>query len=142
MKILKISYGEATLLELQVREPFDNKQWQTVVDLTESIEKDGLFSKHHERYGQDDLELPLFLRRFTAGSVYVSLFNKRIEALQCLKKYREAVDLLKKLIDQDVYLLTHRGHWYDRIALNLETHLKDHEKVRNKCIKQGFQFSG
>jgi hypothetical protein len=33
------------------------------------------------------------------------------------------------LIDQDVYLLTHRGHWYDRIALNLETHLKDQEKV-------------
>ena len=100
-----------------------------VVELTEPIQQDGLFIKHNQLYGKDDLELPLFLRRFTAGSVYISLLNKRIEALQCLKKYREAVDLLQMLIDQDVYLLTHRGHWYDRIALNLETHLKDHKKV-------------
>lgn len=88
-----------------------------------------VFSDYSEKYRSDDLNLPLFLRRYTAGSVYVYVFNKRIEALQCLKRYQEAVDLIRMLIDQSVYLPTHRGHWYERLALNLEQHLKQPYEV-------------
>lgn len=121
-------YGEAVMLESQVRECYDSKQWESLVEITDPIDKK-LFDEHYKQYGSDDLQLPLFLRRFTAGSVYVYIFNKRIEALQSLKMYKEAVELLQKLIKQDIYLLTHRGHWYERLALNVEQHLKDTFKV-------------
>lgn len=127
-----IRYGEAALLELQVRESYDNKQWEMLVDQTEPIAQ--LFSEYLENYRDDDLKLPLFLRRYTAGSVYVYTFNKRIEALQCLKRYEEAVDLIRMLIQQEVYLPTHRGHWYERLALNLEQHLKQPYEVLNSSL--------
>ena len=111
------------MLELQVRESYELKKWDVLAELTEPIQQ--TFSDYLEEYRRDDLDLPLFLRRYTAGSVYVYVFNKRIEALQCLKKYKEAVDLIRMLINQDVYLPTHRGHWYERLALNLEQHLKE-----------------
>ena len=91
------------------------------------------FAVYSKEYRKDDLDLPNFLRRYTAGSVYVYTFNKRIEALQCLKRHQEAVDLIRMLINQDVYLLSHRGHWYERLALNLEQHLKEPNEVRN-CL--------
>jgi len=127
-----LRYGEASLLELQVRESYDNKQWATLVEMTDPIQQS--FAEYSKEYRNDDLDLPIFLRRYTAGSVYVYTFNKRIEALQCLKKYQEAVDLIRMLINQDVYLLTHRGHWYERLALNLEQHLKEpYEVCRVSC---------
>lgn len=113
-----------------MRECYDYKRWDGLVKLTDPIEET-LFDEHYKIYGENDLQLPLFLRRFTAGSVYVYIFNRRIEALQCMKMYKEAVDLLYKLVKQDVYLLTHRGHWYERLALNVEQHLKDSAKVRS-----------
>ncbi|KAI9556447.1 hypothetical protein GHT06_016235 [Daphnia sinensis] len=118
-----LKYGEASLLELQIRDSYDNKQWETLVEMTESTQK--TFEEYSKEYQREDLDLPLFLRRYTAGSVYVYIFDKRIEALQCLKRYREAVDLIKMLINQNVYLPTHRGYWYERLALNLEQHLKE-----------------
>ena len=120
------------MLELQVRESYELKKWDVLAELTEPIQQ--TFSDYLEEYRRDDLDLPLFLRRYTAGSVYVYVFNKRIEALQCLKKYKEAVDLIKMLISQDVYLPTHRGHWYERLALNLEQHLKEPLEVSSPVL--------
>ena len=115
------------MLELQVRDAYERKQWIVLCELTESVLQSLL--DYSSKYGPDDLELPLFLRRYTAGSVYVYILNKRIDALQCLKKYSEAVDLIRMLIGQDVYLPTHRGHWYERLALNVEQHLKEPAEV-------------
>lgn len=122
-------------MELNIRDSYENKQWAALLELSEPAQQ--LFSEYFTEYYRDDLDLPLFLRRYTAGSVYVYIFNKRIEALQCLKKYQEAVDLIRSLIKQDIYLPTHRGHWYERLALNLEQHLKDPLEVTfyNKALR-------
>ena len=76
-----------------------------------------------------DVELPLFLRSYTAGSVYTRIDNQGVEILQRLKKYKEAVKLLEELLSQVAYCPEYRGHWYDRLALNLDAHLKSQEKV-------------
>jgi len=47
-----------------------------------------------------------------------------VEVLQFLKRYSDAVNQLEQLIGQHVYQLEYRGRWYDRLALNLDFHLK------------------
>lgn len=71
-----------------------------------------------------DENLPQHLRSFTAGAVYVRILTCGIEVLQFLKRYSEAVKQLEQLIGQNVYQLEYRGRWYDRLALNLDFHLK------------------
>lgn len=121
------SYEEAVQLESQVREAQEKQQFDRVLLLTDEVAAkfDSCLAQHRH-----DLELPSYLRRFTAGSQYAYCFNRRIEALQRQKRYQEAVDLLDVLVRQDVYLLSHRGHWYERLALNVEQHLKNPQLVR------------
>jgi len=71
-----------------------------------------------------DENLPHHLRSFTAGAVYVRILTYGVEVLQFTKHYSEAVDQLQQLIGQGVYQLEYRGRWYDRLALNLDYHLK------------------
>lgn len=110
------------MLELKVREAVERKEWESVIEQTSGI-------RVEESQQQQDREMPLFLRRFTAGAVRLHMLDKRVEALQTLKRHQEAVELLEQLIGQDCYLLSHRGYWYERLALNLEQHLKDPRKV-------------
>ena len=78
-----------------------------------------------------DSGLPHFLRLYTAGSVYIRIDNQGVEILQRLKLYKEAVVLLEELLGQDLYCVQYRGHWYERLALNLEAHLKLVQKVES-----------
>ena len=84
----------------------------------------------HSRY---DKQLPDYLRPYTAGAVHIRIMSLCVELLQYRRQYREAVDLLEELINQDVYHTEYRGRWYDRLALNLDHHLKQHSKVSNIC---------
>ena len=123
---MNFRYEEAVHLENEICLLLENQDWHKVLEQTQDLVKilpNNMDDKDH------DITLPLFLRRFTAGSVNVYCLNKRIEALQRLKMYQESVDLLSMLVDQDVYLPSHRGHWYERLALNLEQHLKNSEEV-------------
>ncbi len=76
-----------------------------------------------------DKSLPSYLRVFTAGAVYTRVLSQDVELLQKLRQYDQAVALLEGLIKQDVYHVSYRGHWYERLALNLNQHLKKHAQV-------------
>ncbi|KAH0619817.1 hypothetical protein JD844_014115 [Phrynosoma platyrhinos] len=67
------------------------------------------FIRHHAA-------LPEYLRRFTVGW--------------------EAVEQLQDLLAQEIYCMDSRGRWWDRLALNLQQHLKDVEKAV-QCIRRG-----
>ena len=73
--------------------------------------------------------MPQHLRPFTAGAVYVRILTYGVEVLQFVKHYSEAVKQLEQLIGQHVYQLQYRGRWYDRLALNLDYHLKQPMQV-------------
>jgi Fanconi-associated nuclease 1 len=76
-----------------------------------------------------DKTLPDFLKPFTALSVYTRIINQGVELLQRRKEYTEAVAVLRKLLSQQVYCVDYRGHWWERLALNYDAHLKNQEKV-------------
>ncbi len=73
-----------------------------------------------------DLKLPTYLRKFTANSVLVKCLSIYAnEILQRLKKYSEANGIFEFLLfEQNVYLMNSRACWFERLSLNLETHLK------------------
>lgn len=75
--------------------------------------------------------LPLFIRRYTSGSVYAYAMTKALEAFKkCKDQLSECVIMLEELLCQDIYLPQYRGKWYDQLALLLQVHLK---KCDQKC---------
>ena len=51
------------------------------------------------------------------------------------KKYLEANNYLEFLLKQNVYCLTNRAKWYDRLITNCESHLKDEKKAYDYCTQ-------
>ena len=87
-----------------------------------------------------DAKLPIYLRVFTCGSIYCKLLSIfAFEVLQRLRKYDEANALFDFLIHkQSLYLLTQRAKWYERLALNYESHLKNPLKAL-ECLQDGLK---
>ncbi|KAM8974336.1 fanconi-associated nuclease 1 [Pelodytes ibericus] len=114
------------LVELVVT--MTNGNWKEAHRLYQiaSKEWDELKEESTLRYHAD---LPVYLRCFTAGSVYTRILSRGVEVLQRLHFYQEAVVLLQNLLSQQVYCPDSRGRWWDRLALNLHQHLKCTEKA-------------
>ena len=87
-----------------------------------------------------DKALPVYLLSFTSGSIYTKILSIfAFEVLQRLKKYQEANDLFEFLLyKQNVYRLGSRSKWFERLAINYETHLKNPLKSF-QSIKNGLE---
>jgi len=68
--------------------------------------------------------LPVFLRRLTTASMIAYGLSKSVDLLEKMKDYVTAVELLKLLLDTD-FIYRYRGVWYERLCLDLESHLKE-----------------
>ncbi|XP_059801817.1 fanconi-associated nuclease 1 isoform X3 [Hypanus sabinus] len=94
-------------------------------------------------------ELPVYLRCFTAGWVYTRIRFRGVEILQRLDMYKEAVEELKSLLDQDIFCPERRGCWWDRLTLNLLQHLKQtdqaihylREGLADTCVHTGYRLA-
>lgn len=74
--------------------------------------------------------LPLFMRRYTAGSTYAYAMTKAIGAFKKHKDHMpNGVIILQELLSQHIYLPQYRGKWYEQLALLLQVHLKNCEQV-------------
>ena len=74
-----------------------------------------------------------FLHRFSAGWVYARMLSIIVEYLEKQGRYKEANNLLQCLLSQELYCTSSRGRWWERIALNLDCHLRQKEKV---CLQR------
>ena len=72
--------------------------------------------------------LPPFLQRFSSLAVITHGLSKGVELLEKLKKYKEATVLLRQLLT-DRHLQRYRGHWFERLSLDLDSHLKSPESA-------------
>jgi fanconi-associated nuclease 1 len=88
-------------------------------------------------FNEHDLKLPSYLRSFKCGYIYCKLLSIYAnEVLQRLRKYQEANEIFEFLLNkQNTYLLLHKAKWYERLALNYETHLKDPVKSFDALCK-------
>ena len=69
------------------------------------------------------LGLPCFLRRFSGLAVLTCGLSKGVDLLEKCRQYEEAVKLIRQLLNSP-HLPHYRGHWYERLSLDLDSHLK------------------
>ena len=69
--------------------------------------------------------------QYTEGSVYARMLSQCVEYLEKCRLYVQANELLERLLSQFVYCVGSRGRWWERLALNLDQHLKKHSEVSN-----------
>ncbi|KAL0278897.1 UNVERIFIED_CONTAM: hypothetical protein PYX00_000578 [Menopon gallinae] len=65
-------------------------------------------------------ELPSFLRRYNAGSVYARILTIYCEKFRSKKSPEEILQILNMLLDQDVFLLGKRGCWCNALVQTYE----------------------
>lgn len=94
----------------------------------------------NENLLKNDSKLPNYLRKFSANSIYCKIMSiYASEVLQKMKQYKKANELFEFLLyKQELYLLDSRHHWYERLAINYETHLKEPDTAMD-TLKKGLE---
>lgn len=64
--------------------------------------------------------LPTFLKKYTSFHVYVRCMTQGVEILQRLRQYKEAVELLQRLLDQKVGLFYCADNIYKAFTSNFQ----------------------
>ncbi|KAL4232527.1 Fanconi-associated nuclease 1 [Mactra antiquata] len=123
-----VRFETALQFEMEIQNKMDQGKWKDAYELYTEARDVGKEVCHDKQYVRWDEKLPQYLRFYTAGSVYTRIDSHGVEILQRLKLYKDAVCLLEELLKQDLYCEHYRGHWYERLALNLEAHLKSIDK--------------
>ena len=65
-----------------------------------------------------------------------------MEYLEKRGEYQQANSILKLLLTQKSFAASHRGHWFDRLALNLDYHLGDKNEVLVVLVISNFHSVG
>ena len=125
--IFFLRFEEATHSLLEMNELVANKEWESSLIIYQQAKL------QLETIGTTFCKkLPQFLRTYTAGSILTHIISLAAEVYEKIKDYKKATSLLQMLIKQDTYLLDWRGRWYDRLALDLQQHLKQPKQVAIK----------
>ncbi|KAK7073069.1 Fanconi-associated nuclease 1 [Halocaridina rubra] len=116
-----------------VQECIENRKWEEALNFCDLAKSTYETLIQDEEQMKHELSLPSFLRRFTSISLLIYVMTCSVECLQRLKNYRKAVKQLKFLLSQKTHLQDYRGRWYDRLALNLNQHLKSPKVIEVLC---------
>eukprot|EP00095_Tigriopus_kingsejongensis_P006449 maker-scaffold384_size188899-snap-gene-0.29 protein:Tk06449 transcript:maker-scaffold384_size188899-snap-gene-0.29-mRNA-1 annotation:"coiled-coil domain-containing protein mtmr15" len=125
----------ACAIEAKMAEAFEKKDWLEAEKV--HLEAKDVFQAilDHEANQVKAKNLPPFLRKFTRGAVLAFVLTKGVDVLERNKKHAQAVELIQRLLNQDVYLPDYRGHWYERLVLDLDQHLKKPQISLEKVIQ-------
>ncbi|XP_078286168.1 fanconi-associated nuclease 1 [Rhinoraja longicauda] len=129
--LLRYEAARHTLTELGVA--MATKHWEVALQIYQTAKETWNHLDNSDlRFWR---QLPVYLRCFTAGWVYTSIRCRGVEVLQRLHMYTEAVAELRDLLDQSDFCPGSRGHWWDRLSLNLQQHLRQPEQAV-ACVRE------
>lgn len=100
------------------------------IDLT----VDKLTQKDAKTAAETGYEAASLFRHYSDGSVYTRILSNCVEYLEKCRRYEQANKLLETLLSQSMYCVSSRGRWWERLALNLDQHLKKYNEVSITCI--------
>lgn len=123
-----VRYAAASHLLSDISSAMAASSWPSALQLSQRAKEDWTALKDHPALRAHE-QLPVFLRCYTVGWVYTRIASRRVDILQRLHQYEEAVQELQILLAQKVYCPDSRGRWWDRLALNLHQHLKRLEQA-------------
>lgn len=130
-----IKFEEAWLLETELSLAIENRK-SSQIDEELYAKMLAVFDEYIQSpFVEFDRTLPRYLRRFTAGHILVRALGTLASYLENKKLHYEAINILEKLINQEIYCLDGRGKWYERLAIDYEKHLKKPETAKLYLIQ-------
>ncbi|XP_078055931.1 fanconi-associated nuclease 1 [Mustelus asterias] len=130
-----LRYAEAVHSQAEVVTAMANGSWSDALQISKAARERWMHLENSSDVGFYQ-GLPVFLRRFSAGWVYTRIRSHGVEILQRLHMYEEAVEELQSLLEQSIYCPESRGHWWNRLSLNLHQHLKRIDETI-RCLLKG-----
>ena len=113
-----------TILGLQLKSHLVTNN-DICIDLT----MDNPPEKYVETVVKTEHEDVSLFKRYSDGSVYGRILSSCVEHLERCRQYERANKLLEILLSQSMYCVSSRGRWWERLALNLDQHLKKYNEV-------------
>ena len=117
-------YRESVKLTEQLDSQLDTQVFEELID---QIERRWMM-RMEENYLTEDISMgrPFFMRRFTAGWVETRALGSTIVSwYEKSGQFEHAIDLLERLLGQIYYCCGRRGRWWERLAINKASHLRD-----------------
>ncbi|XP_078656371.1 fanconi-associated nuclease 1-like isoform X2 [Branchiostoma floridae x Branchiostoma belcheri] len=130
-----LRYEQAMQFENDITVAMETNKFQLAHQLYLSAAEVFSTVKQDPEIARYDASLPSFLRCYTASWVYTGVLSRGVEVYEKLRRYHEAVDLLNNLLSDNLYCPDSHGRWYDRLALNLESHLKQPEEALRAILR-------
>uniref|UniRef100_A0A914DF53 Fanconi-associated nuclease n=1 Tax=Acrobeloides nanus TaxID=290746 RepID=A0A914DF53_9BILA len=126
---------KANHLEIKIIQAVESRKFQVACDLGNEAKciLENTFLKAKENLLE---EIPSFLWRFTTPWVLMRCIGYMVNSLERMRKYDEAVELLRFLLltkGLERLCPNSRGQWFDRLALNLQSHLKKPDEALEAC---------
>ncbi|KAK3912519.1 Fanconi-associated nuclease 1 [Frankliniella fusca] len=118
-------FEEAKQLKQSLNNAIEIKNFGAVKDLVTKIMKEFASLRQLTSETNHILQLPTYLQRFCAGSVYATALTKSIEPLKQAKEYKRAIEVLDLLNDQRTYCPDYKGKWMLHKATILHVNLED-----------------
>ena len=116
-----LAFEQALRMEENIEQLVMSKDFEAAFESYQAIWK--YFQALDQNFYDHISTIPVFLQKYTALSVIIVALNKAVDLLEKMKKYEEAIILIKKMLDLQI-LPKFRGHWYERLSLDLDSHLK------------------
>ncbi|XP_074659015.1 fanconi-associated nuclease 1-like [Tubulanus polymorphus] len=133
-----IRYQNCLQMVIDMKSFLDKHEFEAAVDIHHKTTTEFTEIIQDKDLLRHDLELVSYLRVFSVVSVCMRLMYHGVEALQKLKRFNEAVLTLRQLLQTRDYCWLYRGQWWDRLALNLDTHLRKPVQAL-EAIKRGVE---
>ncbi|KAE8749921.1 hypothetical protein FOCC_FOCC003390 [Frankliniella occidentalis] len=126
-----IRFEEAKELKQSLSYAMEVKNFDEVQELVRKIMNQFAALRKLTSETQYILQLPKFLHRFCAGTVYAVALTQSIEALKQARQYQMAIDVLDLLNDQTTYCPDYKGKWMLNKATIFHVNLKELVKASN-----------
>lgn len=120
-----IRFEEAKLLHQDLNTAVEEKKFEEVEQIAKKCLSQLDMLLHQSSETEHVRQLPIFLRKFCAGSSYTYSLTKSIDKLKQGKKYSLALEILKFLLNQSIYCLHYQGLWALMLSSLLHINIKD-----------------
>jgi fanconi-associated nuclease 1 len=125
-----LEFEESLDLEILLQNSIMNHQWS---DAVETIEKLEIFASRLSPIDPSKFAESLFLLRYTSFWVITRAKSAAVGVWERLRSHEKAVQYLRDLLSQEIVCCNSRGYWYDRLSVNLASHLKDTPSAIEAC---------
>ena len=125
-----LEFEESLDLEILLQNSITNHQWTDAVEIIEKLE---ILANRVSPVDPSKFVDSPFLLRYTSLWVMTRAKSTAVGVLERLRSHEKAIEYLRDLLSQEFVCCNSRGYWYDRLSVNLATHLKDITSAIETC---------